>query len=305
LPHNDIRSLTVDGIGNIWLGTFRGLVRVSPDGNTWNVYDSYSLISVVYDERGYLWAGYWGALYQIDIYTLYYNDYYYPSNSDFIYAISYIDEDGCAWMGLNKLPDYVQQGMVKLSGNYWYVYHTGNTDIPSNTVGSIVCDADGLLWIATNRGIASFDKNSKWEILNKYNSELPSDQINYMNFDNKGNLWISTNVGLVVYRKGGVILSNDNESVIENTIIISVTHTFPELLIINYELLIPSRVKIEIYNSLGNKINTLVDEWKDAGKHQADFSVGAIHELPLPQGMYYYTVQIGERRESGKLLLVK
>ncbi|MCL5992106.1 MAG: T9SS type A sorting domain-containing protein [Bacteroidetes bacterium] len=59
-------------------------------------------------------------------------------------------------------------------------------------------------------------------------------------------------------------------------------------------------MKIDLYNSIGNKITTLVDEFKEEGKHHAEFKAEG-----LPQGMYFYTVQIGERRESGKVILVR
>jgi|DewCreStandDraft_4_1066084.scaffolds.fasta_scaffold00022_39 hypothetical protein len=71
-------------------------------------------------------------------------------------------------------------------------------------------------------------------------------------------------------------------------------------LTLNYELLLPDNVKLDIYNSLGEKITTLVDEWQEAGSHSAVFEASN-----LPQGVYYYTIQIGERAESNKLLLVK
>jgi len=75
---------------------------------------------------------------------------------------------------------------------------------------------------------------------------------------------------------------------------------FSDFSIINFQLSIPSNVKIDIFNSLGEKITTLVDEYQDAGKHQAEFKAEG-----LPQGMYYYTVQIGEKRESGKIIIIK
>ena len=69
---------------------------------------------------------------------------------------------------------------------------------------------------------------------------------------------------------------------------------------IKYNLFEPSNVKIEIYNTLGNKITILVNEYKDVGEHQVIFNADN-----LPQGIYYYTIQIGKQIKSRKLLLVK
>jgi hypothetical protein len=75
---------------------------------------------------------------------------------------------------------------------------------------------------------------------------------------------------------------------------------FSESITINYKVSFPGIVKIHIYNSLGEKITTLIDEWQDAGSHRATFEAGN-----LPQGMYYYTIRIGERIESGKMMLIR
>ncbi len=127
-------------------------------------------------------------------------------------------------------------------------------------------------------------------------------------FDDDGNL----EVGCALFRREpaweglgayGVYYSKvqwtdvEDESMCEGIKLTYHPNPFSELLITNYELLMPSRVKIEIFNSIGNKITTLVDEWQEAGNHQTEFKAEG-----LPQGMYYYTVQIGEKRESGKLI---
>lgn len=80
---------------------------------------------------------------------------------------------------------------------------------------------------------------------------------------------------------------------------------FSESTTINYELGMAGRVRIDIFNSLGEKITTLVDEWQEAGRHSTLFDVGNTQACCLQSGMYYYTVQIGERLESGKLVLIR
>jgi hypothetical protein len=75
---------------------------------------------------------------------------------------------------------------------------------------------------------------------------------------------------------------------------------FKQSTLINYFLLVPDRVIIDIYNSLGSKITTLVDEYQETGSHSAIFEADNLY-----QGLYYYTIQIGERIESSKMLLIK
>ena len=92
----------------------------------------------------------------------------------------------------------------------------------------------------------------------------------------------------------------------ENEFKFSLTpNPFTEYSIINYQLSNSSNVKIEIYNSLGNKITTLVDEWKEAGNYSEKLNVGAIHDLPMPSGMYYIRIQIGEKLKSERIVLIR
>jgi hypothetical protein len=98
------------------------------------------------------------------------------------------------------------------------------------------------------------------------------------------------------------------ETIKKKEIIIS-PNPFSESTTINYELQTAGRVRIDIFNSLGEKITTLVDEWQEAGRHNCEVTDvlhlgGGVH-LGMAAGMYYYRLQIGDRIESGKLLLIR
>lgn len=75
---------------------------------------------------------------------------------------------------------------------------------------------------------------------------------------------------------------------------------FTESTIINYELTKPDFVGIKIYNALGYEVAVLVNSSLESGKHQAVFNA-----QNLPQGMYYYIIRIGEKAESGKIIIMK
>jgi hypothetical protein len=59
-------------------------------------------------------------------------------------------------------------------------------------------------------------------------------------------------------------------------------------------------VVLKVYDNLGQEITTLIDEFQDAGAHQARFNAEN-----LPQGIYFYKIQIDNAIGSGKLLLIK
>ncbi len=61
-----------------------------------------------------------------------------------------------------------------------------------------------------------------------------------------------------------------------------------------------SRVKLEVYNLLGQQVVTLVDESRPAGYYSVRFNAEAI-----PSGVYFYRFQAGETSFLKKMMLVK
>jgi hypothetical protein len=108
-------------------------------------------------------------------------------------------------------------------------------------------------------------------------------------------------IGVYEYKITTSILHDGNE----NNLITVSPNPFSKSTTINYELQTTDRVRIDIYSSIGEKIHTLLDEFQEAGSHNATFSVGAQLVVPIQTGLYYFRIQIGKRIESGKLILVK
>ncbi len=61
-----------------------------------------------------------------------------------------------------------------------------------------------------------------------------------------------------------------------------------------------SHVKLEIYNALGERIATLIDEIKQAGYYSEQFNATG-----LASGVYFYRLQSGDFVGTKKLLLLK
>lgn len=70
--------------------------------------------------------------------------------------------------------------------------------------------------------------------------------------------------------------------------------------VISYTLPEPSHVTLSVYNLLGQKIATLVDEHQPAGEHNVSW---VAHELP--SGIYFYRLSTDFASETKKMLLVK
>jgi hypothetical protein len=70
--------------------------------------------------------------------------------------------------------------------------------------------------------------------------------------------------------------------------------------IITFSLSEPQPVRLTIYNLLGRKVQTLLDEYYRAGSHQITFDAS-----DLASGIYFYRLQAGESVESRPMLLLK
>ena len=70
--------------------------------------------------------------------------------------------------------------------------------------------------------------------------------------------------------------------------------------IINYELRITNYVDLGIYNLLGQKVASLINEQKQAGYHQVEWDATG-----FTSGVYYYQLVAGDFRELKKMILLK
>lgn len=70
--------------------------------------------------------------------------------------------------------------------------------------------------------------------------------------------------------------------------------------LIEYNLEIASEIKIEIYNILGSKVETLFNGEKPAGNHQIIWNAES-----QPSGVYFYRLQAGDYTEIRKMVLLK
>ncbi|MFQ5869209.1 MAG: T9SS type A sorting domain-containing protein, partial [Candidatus Zixiibacteriota bacterium] len=70
--------------------------------------------------------------------------------------------------------------------------------------------------------------------------------------------------------------------------------------VINYQLPVDSRVKLEVYNVLGEKVVTLVEEKQEAGYRSVIWDASE-----LSSGLYFYKLTAGDYTETKTMMLVK
>jgi hypothetical protein len=75
--------------------------------------------------------------------------------------------------------------------------------------------------------------------------------------------------------------------------------------IITYDLPVDCRVKLEIYNALGQRVATLVDRHQEAGTRAARWDGKDAAGRAVSSGVYFYRLQAGGFAETKKLVLLR
>ena len=69
---------------------------------------------------------------------------------------------------------------------------------------------------------------------------------------------------------------------------------------IEYSIPVSGNVKLIVYNSLGEHVSTLVNDFKESGNYQVDFNA-----TNLSSGIYYYSLKANTFIATKKMLLIK
>jgi len=172
LSENRVVMLHEDRVGRLWVGTrSEGLNLLDPekgqavryqhdpddpnslvDDRVWALYD---------DSEGMLWIGTLGGISVLDpssgAFTRYQHDPTDPNSlsNDGVFSL-YEDASGTMWVGtwgggLNRFD--------RASGAF--SHYTEADGLPNNVIYGIEADAQGFLWMSTNRGLSKFDPRTE------------------------------------------------------------------------------------------------------------------------------------------------
>ncbi|MGE5412169.1 MAG: N,N-dimethylformamidase beta subunit family domain-containing protein [Clostridiales bacterium] len=100
---------------------------------------------------------------------------------------------------------------------------------------------------------------------------------------------------------GTVYVSRDNDKTPgEFYLAQNYPNPFNPVTSISYSLPESRKVRLQVYNSLGNNVGCLIDEFQAKGNHTVKFDGAS-----LPSGIYYYRLEAGEFTDTKKLVLLK
>jgi ligand-binding sensor domain-containing protein len=209
LSQNTIYTIWEDKYGFIWVGTYEGLcrfdrstekfTRFKPDPNA--KFSDPNITSINEDSDGMIWVGsFTGGLCRFDRQK----GIFLPEGFEIMgVTCIYKDKAGTLWVGnptgLHKINLTAKKAGKPAEVSFdHYQYDSGNPNtLSSNKVRSIFEDHEGIMWLATDKGLNSFDR--KTGLFKRYlhdSKNIHAKMSNLIKEDQEGNLWIATNKGL-------------------------------------------------------------------------------------------------------------
>ncbi|MGE5457605.1 MAG: T9SS type A sorting domain-containing protein [Methanococcaceae archaeon] len=302
----NIQCITIDKKGTKWFGTNQGLLYSFND-TIWTHYTSeitsisYGIISnLASDSVGNIWFSSvsWPQGNNLGLVKFDGSNWtVYKMDKDISISSIVCGKEGIIWVGT------FEGGLFRFDGVNWRNFH----DIPYIT--SMAIDNDGVLWIVTTGfsqwqgGLFKF-KDSTWTIYDTHNSGISSSHMSSLAIDKYGRKWITTNGdGLIFFgreHQPPVVVLTANKSANKFLLNQNYPNPFNPETTFSYILPKQSLVELKIFDVLGREVSTLVNYEQSAGQHKIQFNASS-----LPSGVYIYTLQAGEFRDSKKLMLLK
>jgi ligand-binding sensor domain-containing protein len=216
LVHNSVRSLAIDSLDRIWVGTELRGVSVF-DGEYWESFttensglagDNVSAIAIDSSDRVWIGTEEGG----LSVYDWGNWETYTTQNSglanDRVDAIA-IDSSDRVWVG----SEY--RGLSLFDGEEWTSFTTENSGLPQENVGAIAIDSSDRVWVGahvgliggaetTKRRVVSVFDGNRWISYNPLNPDLVINDfgggVRTIAFDSSDNVWVGTlNIGISVF----------------------------------------------------------------------------------------------------------
>ena len=147
--------------------------------------------------------------------------------------------------------------------------------------------------------------DSKLEVVNSYVLEtkyLSTEQKSKFNFTENDTEDASDHLPVVTDFKYPSHVSVFDKEQIPNSFMLhqNYPNPFNPETKISFELSDKGNVKLNIYNSLGEKLKSLIDKQLEAGSYSVKFEAGN-----YPSGVYYYKLAFKDQSETKKMILLK
>ena len=181
------------------------------------------------------------------------------------------------------------------SSDYW-----GSTNINElNTAFDNVVDSNGVYHLVTHPNILEWDEDFTWVHLEHISNRK---DIWYVGF---GHLYLYRFVQSAFHEN--ILASyNDTESLLKTFMLYpNYPNPFNPTTTIRYNLLQSSLVNITIYDMMGRKIKTLINQSQDAGQRSIVWKATNDFGHPVSTGIYLYQIHAGDNIQTKKMIFLK
>ena len=202
-------------------------------------------------------------------------------------------------------------GLVKFDGVNWNLYEDTRTKLSNDLFQTIVIDSKDNKWIGCrDSGLVKFSNNN-FEYFKTDNSALFLNNINKLAIDKNDNMWIVHGWGQ--HKVGDHFISKLNENftseisnISENkdcqdcSLYPNYPNPFNSTTKIHYRLLENSKIKMSVYNVLGEEVIKLVDSEQSPGYYEIQWD-----SQNVTSGCYIIILNTEYKRYSQKMLIIK
>ena len=160
--------------------------------------------------------------------------------------------------------------------------------------------SEGMLIGTEDLGVFLF--SDEGDSLGSRNEGLANLNIQTLTLDNNGYVYAGTENGVWRRPLTEIVTSVENESIQLTELILEQNYPNPfnPNTIIKYSIPQSSQVILKLFNTLGEEIETLVNEEKSVGTYELNWNA-----VNLPSGVYFYRLQAGSFVETKKMILLK
>jgi hypothetical protein len=153
--------------------------------------------------------------------------------------------------------------------------------------------------IACTQGMEVFDITDKTNPVLVDSIKTPGNGAQFT-LTNDGRIYLADNYSLMILHSGLIVNIEDNRVPVDFSLSQNYPNPFNAQTTIQYDLIKDSPVNIGIYDILGQRIETLVNQKQPAGHHQVIWNAGNVSS-----GVYFYKINAGEYSETKKMVLLK
>lgn len=340
------RSIAVAPNGNMYIGTLSGILFKSSDGgDNWNELDNLNFLeitSVRIAPNGFIYygtfggifvrsidnAGNWSVLYtfpsgilcmEINLYGHILigtesNGYYYSYDNGNTWGNGFNVDTRVTAVAFDN--DYAFISLRESSNSFSRCYYTATLsgelqilDGPEEYTNVFTFNTLGHIFMGTDNGVYRVKKLQG--NLENVSSGMTSSPQTYSMLKLSGDYLLAG--GTSVWRTENSTITDVilDKSIIESfDIFQNYPNPFNPTTIIKYQVPELSYITIKVYDVLGNEIASFVNEEKQAGSYEVEFSAIAGsasggNVLTLTSGIYFYQLRAGNYTDTKKMILLR